>query len=117
VTFRRLLDRRVTVRGRIVVGKDDRNDDVLGPGPEHVDVPAARELEGADEQTDDRDAQERRFVYLIPARHRGTMLSIDGYSEVDDGDETFSVVGEPELVVRRRGGRPHHFELLVERRS
>lgn len=117
MTFRSLLDRRVTLRARIVVGKDERNDDVLGPGPVLVDVPAGRELEEATEELEDRDGQERRFVYLIPARHRGEPVSIDGYSELDDVDGTFSVVGEPELIVRRRGGRPHHYEATVERRS
>lgn len=118
MTFRRLLDRRVTVRGQIVTGKDGRNDDVLGPGPVFVNVPAGRDLEQADERTDDRDEQVRRYVYFLPARlDDGTPIVVDGYSLLDDVDGTYSVVGTPELVVRRRGGRPHHYELTAERRD
>lgn len=117
MTFRGMLDRKVTLRTMVVTGKDARNDDVVEPGPILEDVPAARELEEATEQTDDRDAQERRFVYLFPARHLGAPVVVDGYAELVDGDEVFTMAGDPELVVRRRGGRPHHWEATVERRS
>lgn len=119
MTFRRLLDRNVTIRPRIVTGKDDRNNDVVADGTPIPDVPAGRELEQADELTEDRDQQNRRWVYFLPAALAdGTPLAVDGYAELDDVDGTYAVIGEPELIVsRRRRGRPHHWELTAERKD
>lgn len=117
MTFARLLDRRVTIRNRVVTGKTARHDDVLEDGTVLVDVPAGRELEGTDEQHEDRDQVDRRFVYFLPARFAGAPLEVDAHALIVDGDDVFEVDGEPEVVVRRRGGRPHHVELYAKRQA
>jgi len=117
VTFRRLLDRRVTIRNRVVTGKNARHDDVLEDGITLEDVPAGRELESSDEQQADRDSVDRRFVYFLPARFAGAPLAIDAHALIVDGDDVFEVDGEPEVVVRRRGGRAHHVELFAKRQA
>ena len=45
----------------------------------------------------------------------GTPVELDGYARLVDGTETFELDGPPELLVRRRGGRPHHWEATVRR--
>lgn len=116
MSFRSLLDRRVTITPRRVDGEDDYGNERLVDGDPIADVRAARDLLDASEDEVDRDAQTRRFVYFLPARlDDGTPLALDGYAVLEDVDGRFRIDGEPELVARRRGGRPHHFELVAER--
>lgn len=119
MTFRRLLDRRVTIRNRVVVGQNARHDDVYEDGVVYVDVPAGRELESSSEQHEDRDQVSSRWVYFVPARlDDGTSIELDAHALIEDvDDEVFSIDEEPELVVRRRGGRPHHYELVAKRQA
>lgn len=113
-----MLDRLVTIRPTIVTGRNARGDDVLGPGTPIVDVPAARELEATSEDHALEDLTTRRWVYFLPAFHAGELLAVDDHALIDDVDGTFSIIGEPELVVRRRRrGRPHHYELVAERKE
>lgn len=116
MSFRNLLDRRVTITPRRVADSDAYGNERLEDGTPIPGVPAARDLLDATEDEVDRDAQTRRFVYFLPARlDDGSPLELDGYAVLEDVDGRFLIEGEPELVARRRGGRAHHYELVAER--
>ena len=117
MSFRRLLDRTVTVVPRVVVGQDDRGNDVIEDGDAILDVRAGRDLDRAEEDLRTRDQQETTRVYFLAlTADDGTLVELDGYAQIIDGDETFELRGEPEVIVsRRRHGRPHHIEALAYR--
>lgn len=118
MSFRRLLDRTISLIPTIVTGQDAHGNDVIADGTELAGVPAARDLleSLSGEDTDGADRQMIGFVYLIPARlDDGTVVELDGYSKLVDGTDTFELVGPPELLTRRRGGRPHHWEATVRK--
>lgn len=108
MSFRKLLEREVTIVPRIVTGQDGRGNDVIVDGTPVEGVKAGRDPLDAKEDVDERDQQARTFVYFLPA---GT--AITGYDRIVDGDETFEVRGAPDRVVRRRGGREHHVEAVA----
>jgi hypothetical protein len=114
VSFRRLLDRTVTLVPRVVTGKDGRGNDVVGDGTPVPGVPAGRDLLQASEEITNRDQQAKTFVYFLPAvLDDGTPVALTGYDRIVDEDKTFEVRGEPERIVRRRGGRLHHIEAIA----
>lgn len=111
MTFRRLLDREVTIIPREVTGTDARGNDVLSDGAPVENVRAARDLDAADEDTTSRDQQEGRYVYFF-----GPEVILSGYDVIVDAGWRYEVKGPPELVRRRRrGGAPHHLEAIAER--
>lgn len=116
MSFRRLLDRTVTIVPRVVTGKDSRGNDVIGNGTPIPDVPAGRDLLEATEELAGRDEQARTFVYFLPAvLDDGSAVALSGYDRLIDEGKTFEVRGEPDFVVRRRGGRIHHIEAIAYR--
>ena len=118
MSFRRMLDRRVSLIPTATSSQDSHGNDVVTEGTALEDVPAARDLDAglSGEDTDGADRQMIGFVYLIPAfLDDGTPVELDGYARLVDGTETFELDGPPELLVRRRGGRPHHWEAPVRR--
>ena len=119
MSFRRLLDRTVTIVPRAVTGTDARGNDVITDGTPVEGVPAARDLKSTDEEHADRDQVNRRWDYFLPAfLDDGTPVTIDAYAHLIDAGETLDLVGVPELVTRRRRPhRAHHWELVAERRA
>lgn len=116
MSFRRLLDRTVTIVPRIVTGKDSRGNDVIGDGTPIAGVPAGRDLLEATEELAGRDEQARTFVYFLPAHlDDGTVVTLTGYDRILDDGKAFEVRGEPDFVVRRRGGKIHHIEAVAYR--
>lgn len=116
MSFRRLLDRTVSLIPTEVDGTDAHGNDVVDEGTPLEGIPAARQQTAADEDTDGVDRQTVDFVYFLPIfTDDGDELELDGYSKLVDGTDTFDLVGAPELIVRRTGGRPHHWELNVRR--
>ena len=93
-------------------GKDDHGNDIVIDGDPLVDVPAGRDLQGeAREDIVARDQQERVFTDFFPAvLDDGTELELSGYDRIIDGEDTLEIRGDPEVIVRRRGGRVHHIE-------
>lgn len=103
MSFRQGLTRRVSIVPMNVESRDRYNNVKHGPGPEIPDVPTRRDQLQATEDTTDRDQQARTFVYLfLPA------VAIGGRDRIHDGDDVLEVIGEPDLISRRR--RPHHIE-------
>lgn len=116
MSFRRLLDRTVTIVPRIVTGKDSRGNDVIGDGTPIPGIPAGRDLLEATEELAGREEQARTFVYFLPAAlDDGSVVALSGYDRIVDEGKTFEVRGEPDFVVRRRGGRIHHIEAIAYR--
>lgn len=116
MSFRRLLDRRVTIVPRVVTGTDARGNDVISDGPSIAGVPAARDLLSGDEELRARDQQVETWVYFLPAKKDdGTGVVISGYDRIVDGDETFEVRGRVDEITRRRTGKLHHYEATVYR--
>jgi len=116
VSFRRLLDRTVTVVPRVVTGTGPRGNDVVEDGTPIVDVPAGRDLVDADETLRNRDQQRGEWIYFLPpATDDGTAITITGHDRIVDGDDVFEVEGPVDHVTRRRGGRLHHYEARVYR--
>lgn len=114
MSFRRLLDRTVVIVPRVVTGRDGRGNDVISDGTPITDVPAGRDLLSATEELADRDQQAKTFVYFLPpTKDDGTPITISGYDQIVDDEKTYEVRGDPERVVRRRGGRLHHFEAIA----
>ena len=116
MSFRSLLDREVSIVP-VVPGVKDRYGNASSVAGEPIDhVPARRDQVRAGEDVRDRDQQTREFVYSFPLRSDdGDELELTGYGRIVDGDDTFEIVGTPELLHRRR--RPHHWEaraVLVE---
>lgn len=113
MSFRRLLDRTVTLHPRVVTGLDARGNEVWGDGTP-VEVKAAREPVSLDEDTaDDRDQQSGTWLYfLLPS---AAALALTGRDELEDNGNRYRFVEEPDVVVRLRGGRPHHVEAIAER--
>lgn len=112
MSFRALLDRRVTVIPRVVSGVDARGNDVIIDGTPIEDVPAARDLAGASEETTSEDLLSGTYVYFF-----GPELDVSGFDVIVDQGDRFEVIGPPEVVTRRRGGRPHHVEAVAQRRG
>lgn len=116
MSFRRLLDRTVTIVPRVVTGTDARGNDVLGDGAPIEDVPAARELLSGDEELQARDQQVETWIYFLPTKKDdGTAVTLTGYDRIVDGDERFEIRGRVEEVTRRRTGVLHHYEATVYR--
>jgi len=114
VSFRRLLDRTVTLVPTVVDGEDAHGNDRLVEGAPIAGIPAARDPLDLFEQTGDtRDAQGLAYVYLFPATHEGVALAPTGYDRIVDGDDTFEIRGAPDEIVRRRGGKIHHIEAIA----
>lgn len=112
MSFRRLLDRTVTIVPRIVTGTDGRGNDVIADGVPIPNVRAARELASSLEDTGNaRDQQEIVWIYFLPpASEDGTEVAITGRDQIHDGDDVFQVQGLPDEVTRRRTGKLHHIE-------
>lgn len=110
MSFRRLLDRTVSIVPRVVTGTDGRGNDVISDGTPVVGVKSGRDLEEASEEQDAADLQSSRYVYFFLPD-----VEISGYDVIVDDGDRYEVKGPPELVVRRRGGRPHHWEAIAER--
>lgn len=114
--FSRALDREVTIVPRVVDSDDRHGDEVLVDG-EPFTAQAMRELVAAEEDTADRDQQQRRYRYLIAARdpETGDLVTITGYDRLVDEGETFEIVGAPEYPTQRRRRRVHHVELVARK--
>ena len=108
MSFRRLLDREVSIVTRVVSGTDARGNDVITEGATVTGVRCGRDLEEADEERDGADLQRSRYVYFFLPD-----VELSGYDVIVDAGHRFEVNGPPELVVRRRGGRPHHVEAVA----
>lgn len=116
MSFRRLLDRTVTLVPRVVTGTDARGNDVIGDGTPIENVPAARDLLSGDEELRARDQQVETWIYFLPAKlDDGTPIAFTGYDRIVDGDETFEARGRIDEITRRRTGRIHHYEATVYR--
>ncbi|MGH9001912.1 MAG: hypothetical protein ACRDYV_02170 [Acidimicrobiia bacterium] len=114
MSFRRLLDRTVTIVPRVVTGVDGRGNDIVTDGTPIPGVPAGRDLLQASEEITNRDQQAKTFVYFLPPTlDDGTAITLTGYDRIVDDGKTFEVRGEPDQVVRRRGGRLHHLEAIA----
>ena len=114
--FSRSLDREVTIVPRVTSVDDRHGDEVLVDGTPFT-ARAMRELVAADEETSDRDQQERRYRYLIAARdpESGAVVTISGFDRLVDEGETFEIVGQPEYPTQRRRRRVHHVELVARK--
>lgn len=114
--FSRSLDREVTIVPRVTSVDDRHGDEVLVDGTPFT-ARAMRELVAADEETSDRDQQERRYRYLVAARdpESGEVVTITGYDRLLDAGETFEIIGTPEYPTQRRRRRIHHVELEARR--
>lgn len=111
MSFRRLLDREVTIVPREVTGTDARGNDVVVDGDPIENVKCSRDLDAADEENTSRDQQEGRYVYFF-----GPEVILSGFDVILDDGYRYEVKGPPELVRRRRrGGAPHHLEAIAER--
>lgn len=113
MSFRRLLDRTITLYPRVRSGLDARGNEVWADGTP-VEVSAARQPVDLSEDTaDDRDQQLGRWIYfLLPT---AAALALTGRDELEDAGHRYRIIGEPDVVVRLRGGRPHHVEAVAER--
>lgn len=109
MSFRSLLDRTVTLIPTGTSGEDAHGNDVVVDGAPVEGVKTARELAAGDEQANVRDTISARWLYFFLPD-----VELTGYDRIVDGLETLNIVGPPELVVRRRGGRPHHWEVFAE---
>lgn len=116
MSFRRLLDRTVTVVPRVVVGHDDRGNEVLADGTPILGVGAARDQLTAEEDVLYSDRLSTRWRYFLALFGTDDVpVAVDGYSRIEDGAEVLHVLGKPELITRRRRPhRPHHWELVAE---
>lgn len=116
MSLRSLLNRRVAVLPMNVVSVDRYNNETRGPGAPIPDVRARRDQIAVAEDLRDRDQQSKTFRYLLALRSEaGLAVVVTGRDRIQDGTETFEVVGSPETLYRRR--RPHHLEataVLVE---
>lgn len=112
MSYRSLLNRVVDVVP-VAEGAEDRYGNVARvPGPAIAGVPARRDQVAVAEDLRDRDQQARTIVYSLALRAAdGSVLELTGRDRIVDGDETFEIVGSPELLFRRR--RPHHWEATV----
>jgi len=110
VSFRRLLDRTVTIVPRVVTGQDARGNDIVVDGTHQEGVRAGRDQLSAEEDLVGRDQQETTWVYFLPPE-----VTISGYDRILDDGEILEVRGHPDRVVRRRGGRLHHIEAVAYR--
>lgn len=109
MSFRRLLDRTVTLIPRAISGQNARGNDTFEDGDPIPNVRTARDLLDATEDTGNtREQQRERFVYFFD---RDT--PIDGFSKIVDVDGVFEVEGTPDRIARRRGGREHHVEAIA----
>lgn len=103
MSLRQALDRLVSIVPMNIETVDAYHNVRRGPGPEIPDVPTRRDQLQAVEDTTDRDQQARTFVYLFLPD-----VAIRGRDRIRDGDDVLEVIGEPDVVSRRR--RPHHIE-------
>lgn len=112
MSFRKLLDRTVTIVPRIVTGTDARGNDVVADGVPIPNVRAARELASSLEDVGDaRDQQEAVWIYFLPPTSEdGVEVAITGRDRIQDGADVLEVQGLPDVVTRRRTGRVHHIE-------
>lgn len=114
MSFRRLLERSVTLVPRIVVGEDARGNEVIGDGTPIAGVPAGRDFVTSDEDLEARDQVETRWLYFLPARlGDGTELAPQPYDRIQDGDQLLEFRGRVDAVHRRRTGRLHHYEAVA----
>ncbi len=104
MSFRRLLDRTITILPMTVIDMDRYGNEIRSPGTPITGVRARRHQVAAAEEITDRDEQSRTFQYFLPPD-----VTVTGRDRILDGDDTLDVLGPPELVARRR--RPHHIEL------
>lgn len=116
MSYRSLLNRTVSVVP-ITVGAEDRyGNTARTPGPAIAGIPARRDQTAGAEDVIDRDQQTTTVLYSLALRSlTGTEVTLSGRDRIVDGDETFEIVGPPELLYRRR--RPHHWEaraVLIE---
>lgn len=113
MSFPSLLNRRVTYVP-IVDGAEDRlGNPARAAGPLVANIPARRSQSGAGEDLDTRDQERTEIVYTLALRSLDRVtLDLSGRGQIVDGDDTFEIVGPPELVYRRR--RPHHWRATVE---
>ena len=110
MSFRRLLDRTVTIQPRSVSSSGTRGD-VFSDDAPIAGVKAARDLIASEEDTgDNREQQSKRFRYFLPREVAGLF---DGHARIVDGGETLEIEGEPEIIVRRRTGKTHHVEVIA----
>lgn len=112
MSFRKLLDRTVTIVPRIVTGTDARGNDVIADGVPIPNVKAARELATALEDVGDaRDQQEVAWIYFLPPTSEdGVEVAITGRDQIHDGAAVLEVQGLPDEITRRRTGTLHHIE-------
>jgi hypothetical protein len=86
------------------------------PGAPTAGIPARRDQTAGAEDVIDRDQQTTTVLYSLALRTlTGDQVVLSGRDRIVDGDETFEIVGPPELLYRRR--RPHHWEaraVLIE---
>lgn len=117
MSFAALLDRRIGVASAedtTPATRDAHGVAVRIPSPRIVNIPAARQLDDATEDTRARDEQARTFRYAVALENvAGVEIRLDARGwlydvDADGNEETFEIVGEPELATRR--GRPHHWE-------
>lgn len=113
MSLRSLLNRTVSVVPMTAAAEDRYGDTGRTPGAPIAGVPARRDQTSGAEDLENRDQQATTVLYTLALRALdGTEVALTGRSRIIDGDETFEVVGPPELLYRRR--RPHHWEARAE---
>lgn len=118
MSFATMLGRRVGIRttDREAPADHDRyGNRVHGEPGFHENIRARRDQIDASEDANDRDQQIRTFRYMLELTDVGGewTVAITGRDVIVDGDAEFKIIGDPELVYRRR--RPHHWELTARR--
>ncbi len=103
-----LFDRTIVVR-HVAEADENARGNPTRAVVEVPEVPAYRFQVSANEDTKDRDAQARTFVYLLPVfLDDGTELALTGRDELVDDGAVLKVLGTPIVATSR--GRPRHVE-------
>lgn len=108
MSVRTRFDRTVDLEITGPTGEDARGNETRATTTTIVGVPAYRAQVAVAEDLADRDQQARTWQYLLPPEHDGNDVAdlLSGRDRIVDGDETFEVLGAPELATSR-GRRKH----------
>lgn len=116
-----LLDRRVIIRRRAGTPNRDTHGNVDRVFSDSPPIPARRDQTAATEDDSGRDQQTETTRWTFPFSTwlpdadppQSWQVGIAGRDRIDDDGEVWEVIGNPELMYRRR--RPHHWEAIARR--